>query len=74
MKDKFIAKATATIHTPVSKVWQALVNPDIIKQYLFDTDVISDWKVGSPITYKGNGRESPSKTKARYSRLSLKNY
>jgi uncharacterized protein YndB with AHSA1/START domain len=53
MTDKFAAKATTTIYAPVSKVWQALVNPEIIKQYLFNTEVISDWKVGSPITYKG---------------------
>ena len=53
MNDKFVAKATTTIHAPASKVWQALVNPEIIKQYLFDTEVISEWKVGSPITYKG---------------------
>jgi uncharacterized protein YndB with AHSA1/START domain len=53
MNNKFTATATTTIHAPVSKVWQALVNPEIIKQYLFNTDVLSDWKVGSPITYKG---------------------
>ncbi len=53
MDKKYIAQATTTIHAPVSKVWQALVNPEIIKQYLFNTEVISDWKVGSPITYKG---------------------
>jgi uncharacterized protein YndB with AHSA1/START domain len=53
MSDKFIATATTTINAPVSKVWQALINPEIIKQYLFDTDVITDWKVGSPIIYKG---------------------
>jgi uncharacterized protein YndB with AHSA1/START domain len=53
MDSKFTAKATTTINAPVSKVWQALVNPEIIKQYLFDTDVISDWKVGSPIIYRG---------------------
>ena len=53
MNDQYTAKATTTIHAPVSKVWQALVNPEIIKQYLFNTQVVSDWKVGSPITYKG---------------------
>jgi uncharacterized protein YndB with AHSA1/START domain len=53
MNDKYVAKAKTTIHAPISKVWQALVNPEIIKQYLFNTDVISDWKVGSPVTYKG---------------------
>ena len=53
MNNEFIAKATTIIHAPVSKVWQALVNPEIIKQYLFNTEVISDWKVGSSILYKG---------------------
>lgn len=53
MNNKFTAKATTTIHAPASKVWQALVNPEIIRQYLFNTEVVSDWKVGSPITYKG---------------------
>lgn len=53
MNDTFTATATTTINAPVSKVWQALVNPEIIKQYLFNTDVISEWKVGSPIRYRG---------------------
>ena len=53
MDDNFTAKAKTTIHAPASKVWDAITNPDLIKQYLFGTDVISDWKVGSPIIYKG---------------------
>ena len=53
MNDKFIAKAKTTIHAPASKVWDAITKPDLIKQYLFGTDVISNWKVGSPIIYKG---------------------
>jgi len=53
MNNKYTAKAITTINAPVSKVWQALVNPQIIKQYLFNTEVISDWKEDSPIIYKG---------------------
>src|SRR6476646_5376838 len=53
MNDKFTAEAKTIIHAPASKVWDALTKPDLIKQYLFDTEVISDWKVGSPIIYKG---------------------
>ena len=51
-KDR-IAKATTTVDAPVTKVWDAFVNPRIIKQYMFGTDVASDWKKGSPITWKG---------------------
>ncbi|HSL42334.1 MAG TPA: SRPBCC family protein [Anaerolineales bacterium] len=65
MNDKFIAQATTTIHAPVSKVWQALVNPEIIKQYLFDTDVITDWQVGSPILYRGQWQGKAFEDKGR---------
>jgi len=63
MNKKFTAKATRTINAPPSKVWQALVNPEIIKQYLFNTDVISDWKVGSPIIYRGEWEGKPFEDK-----------
>jgi len=53
MKNSYVAKATTTIEVPASKVWEALTRPDLIKQYLFGTEVTTDWKVGSPITYKG---------------------
>jgi len=54
MKQNFIAKATITISAPASRVWDALTKPDLIKKYLFGTEVTTDWRVGSPITYKGS--------------------
>jgi uncharacterized protein YndB with AHSA1/START domain len=48
-----IAKENMTIKAPTSKVWEALTNPEIIKQYFFGTYASSDWKEGSPITFKG---------------------
>jgi uncharacterized protein YndB with AHSA1/START domain len=63
MNKKHVAEATITINAPVSKVWQALVNPEIIKQYLFNTEVISDWKVGSPIIYRGEWEGKPFEDK-----------
>lgn len=65
MNKNFTANATATIHAPASKVWQALVNPEIIKQYLFNTQVISDWQVGSPIIYRGEWEGKPFEDKGK---------
>jgi uncharacterized protein YndB with AHSA1/START domain len=48
-----VARASTTIDAPVDRVWDALVNPKIIKQYMFGTNVTSDWKEGSPIVFKG---------------------
>lgn len=35
------------------KVWDALINPKKIKIYLFGTETITDWKIGSPIIFQG---------------------
>jgi uncharacterized protein YndB with AHSA1/START domain len=53
MDKKLVAKASTTIQAPAAKVWEALVTPPIIKQYMFGTNVASDFKKGSPITWKG---------------------
>jgi uncharacterized protein YndB with AHSA1/START domain len=48
-----IARASITVAAPAEKVWDALVTPAAIKQYMFGTTVVSDWKVGGPIVWKG---------------------
>lgn len=54
-----IAKAQIDIDAPVARVWDALVNPDDIKEYMFGTNVVSDWKEGAPITWKGEWEGKP---------------
>ncbi len=53
MNKTLTAQAAVTINAPASRVWEALTNPELIKQYLFGAEVITDWKEGSPIIYKG---------------------
>jgi len=53
MDKKLIAKVSATINAPIAKAWDALVTPELIKRYFFGTTVVSDWKEGSSITWKG---------------------
>ena len=65
MNKTFIAKTSVTINAPVAKVWDALTKPDLIKQYLFGTDVTTDWQVGSPITYKGIWEGKPYEDKGK---------
>lgn len=54
LKGELVARASIPINAPVGKVWEALINPELIKQYMFGTDVISDWKEGSPIVWRGD--------------------
>src|SRR5437899_9190216 len=48
-----VARASTTIDAPIAKVWDALVNPKTIKEYMFGTNVTSDFREGSPIVFKG---------------------
>jgi uncharacterized protein YndB with AHSA1/START domain len=53
MSKNLIAWASVTIDAPSERVWAALVNPEAIKQYMFGTNVVSDWREGSPILWQG---------------------
>lgn len=54
MDHKLIVKNSITINTPVSKVWDALVNPEQTKKYMFGCETVSDWKAGSTLLWKGS--------------------
>jgi uncharacterized protein YndB with AHSA1/START domain len=58
-----IAKASTTIDAPIAKVWDALTNPEVIKQFMFGTEVVSEWKEGSPIVWKGEWKGKPYEDK-----------
>jgi uncharacterized protein YndB with AHSA1/START domain len=53
MDRNLVAKAATSIAADKRKVWNALVTPGAIKQYMFGADVQSQWSEGSPITWKG---------------------
>ena len=53
MENGLTARKSIEINAPVAKVWQALTDPAMIKQYMFGTNVITDWNIGSPIKFKG---------------------
>ena len=46
-------KISIIINAPAAQVWKALTDPAIIKQYFFGTNVQTDWKKDSPITWNG---------------------
>lgn len=55
---KLVMEKSIELNADISKVWDALTNPAIIRQYFFGTEAISDWKEGSPLYFKGewNGK------------------
>ena len=55
----FVAKASITIAAPAARVWDALVKPDLIKQYMFGTTASSDFEEGRPRTATPSPSSSP---------------
>lgn len=53
MPKDLIAKVSAVIDASPARVWEALTKPELVKQYFFRTELITDWKEGAPITYRG---------------------
>ena len=48
-----ISEASLAIKASTSTIWQALTDPAIIREYMMGSDVVTTWKVGDPIIWKG---------------------
>ncbi|MDA4130835.1 MAG: SRPBCC domain-containing protein [Thaumarchaeota archaeon] len=48
-----IVNADIEVHASVGQVWKALVDRESLRQFMMGADVISDWKEGSPIVWRG---------------------
>ena len=59
MPGTLVAHVALTIGAPRARVWDALVNPETIKQYMPVTDIASEWREGSPIVWKSEFQGKP---------------
>lgn len=53
MTHALIAKATIHVDAPRTRLWTALTDPRDIRAYMFGTEIVTEWKVGGPIVWKG---------------------
>jgi uncharacterized protein YndB with AHSA1/START domain len=60
---KVAATAKIVINASPAKVWDALINPQLVRQYLYGAEIASDWKKGSPVTFKGEWKGKPYEDK-----------
>jgi uncharacterized protein YndB with AHSA1/START domain len=53
------AEASEVIEGDPAQVWEALLDPEKIRQYYLGAEVKTDWKVGGPITWRGEWDGKP---------------
>ena len=53
MQTEHQIKYQTTIKAPLEKVWDALINPDMVRQYFFGSNQETTWEVGSPLRWTG---------------------
>ena len=44
--------STIVLNAPVEKVWNALTQPELVKQWQYGSDLITDWKIGNEIRFR----------------------
>ncbi|MHA7262450.1 SRPBCC domain-containing protein [Arthrobacter sp. TMN-37] len=53
MRGEYVATSTISIEAPTSRVWTVLTDREAIKEFMFGTEVATEWKVGGPIVWRG---------------------
>jgi len=51
--ETFQAQESVEIEAPPERVWQVLVEPDLVARYMHGTSLETDWQVGGPIVWRG---------------------
>lgn len=69
MSKGLVAQVSTTVAAPRKKAWDALVSPAAIKKYMFGADVVSSWREGAPIVWKGEWKGKPYEDKGTIRRI-----
>ena len=54
-----VATSTITIAAPREQVWAILTDPDAAREFMFGTELETDWSIGGPIRWRGVFKGTP---------------
>ena len=57
------ARASIHVDAGTDVVWHAITDPATIARFLYGTEVVTDWREGSPIVYRGEWEGKPYEDK-----------
>jgi uncharacterized protein YndB with AHSA1/START domain len=63
MPADYVAASSVTIEAPPGRVWEVITDPAATKEFMFGTELTTDWSVGGPISWRGSweGKEYEDK-------------
>ncbi|MBL0736347.1 SRPBCC domain-containing protein [Flavobacterium sp. GN10] len=44
--------STIFLNAPAEKIWNTLTKPELVKQWQYGSDLITDWKIGNEIRFR----------------------
>jgi len=63
MSATFTATTSLELPAPPTRVWAALTDPAMVKQYMFGAELSGDWVQGGTVTYRGEWDGTPFEDK-----------
>ncbi|HEY8754012.1 MAG TPA: SRPBCC domain-containing protein [Arthrobacter sp.] len=63
MSGNFVATSSISIDAPPDRVWNVITDPAAVKEFMFGADLVTDWTVGGPITWRGEWEGKPYEDK-----------
>lgn len=63
MSDGLVATSIITINAPQDRVWQVITDPEAVREFMFGTNLVTDWTVGGPIAWRGEWEGKPYEDK-----------
>jgi uncharacterized protein YndB with AHSA1/START domain len=63
MTEVFEAETSVEVDASPERVWQVLVEPELVAQYMHGTSLETAWKVGGPIVWRGEWQGKPYEDK-----------
>lgn len=59
MSEEYVATSTITIDASPDRVWAVLTDPEAAREFMFGTELETDWSVGGPIRWRGEWEGKP---------------
>ncbi|GAB3941348.1 SRPBCC domain-containing protein [Spirosoma harenae] len=63
MRHDLIVSQSIDINASPERVWAVMTMPELIKEYLFGTETVTDWKIGNEIIFQGEYQDQSYRDK-----------